>query len=225
MAQDLLGEGSEANWSTRPGPLNNTLRMILGCEKRSQTSGPTLHCRNHVITVWKSVASYYANESTIAGYDLLNEPMVYTSIIPTLNESNVNGFYNRTTEAIRAVDTNHIIFLEPASCMYTPNTMPDSRIVWEPHFYPLSFFSHYYFPEDLTVLEADLAAAIPERSLWKAKSPMWVGEFGAFMKDTGANNWLTSTKIYSTNTKLAGHGMPTRIQKIIPFPIVCRTPS
>ena len=113
-----------------------------------------------------------ANEPTIAGYDLLKEPMVYTSIIPTLNESNVNAYYSHATAAIRSVDPNHIIFLEPASCMYTPNIMPDSKIVWEPHFYPLSFFPHYY-SQNLTVLEADLAAQY-QTFVVDAKSPMWV---------------------------------------------------
>ena len=148
--------------------------------------------QNQLIMVWQNIARYYANEPTIAGYDLLNEPMVYTSIIPSLNASNVDAFYNRTVAAIRAVDPNHIIFLEPSNFMYTINTPSDSKIVWEPHFYPLSYYPKYY-PENVTILQADLAAQYQEFVL-AAKTPMWIGEFGAFMTDNSAINWLTDAK-------------------------------
>ena len=138
--------------------------------------------QDQLIMVWQNIARYYANEPTIAGYDLLNEPMIYTSIIPSLNASNVDAFYNRTVAAIRAVDPNHIIFLEPSNFMYTINTPPDSKIVWEPHFYPLSYYPKYY-PENVTALEADMAAEYQEFVL-NAKTPMWIGEFGAFMTDS-----------------------------------------
>ena len=108
--------------------------------------------------------------------------MIYTSIIPSLNASNVDAFYNKTVAAIRAVDPNHIIFLEPSNFMYTINTPSDSKIVWEPHFYPLSYYPEYY-PENVTILQADMAAQYQEFVL-NAKTPMWIGEFGAFMKDS-----------------------------------------
>jgi aryl-phospho-beta-D-glucosidase BglC (GH1 family) len=151
-------------------------------------ANPTM--QDHLITVWKNIASYYASEPTIAGYDLLNEPMVYTSINSGLNASNVNSFYARTVAAIRTVDPNHLIFLEPANCMYTLNNPPDSKIVWEPHFYPLSYTTHYY-PQNATILQTDFAAKY-QKFLLDTKTPMWVGEFGAFMKDNSANNWLAA---------------------------------
>jgi len=91
-------------------------------------------------------------------YDLLNEVWVQTSIIPALNASRVDSFYIELTEAIRTVDPNHIIFLEPAN-VNTLNASFDGKIVWAPHFYPLSFASKYY-PRNLTVLEADKPAPV-----------------------------------------------------------------
>ena len=141
--------------------------------------------------VWEKVARHYANETTIAGYDLLNEPIVYTSIIPRLNASTVDAFNIKVTAAIRAVDPNHIIFLEPAN-MNTYNTSFDSKIVWSPHFRPLSFAPEYY-PDNLTVLEADLAAKY-DTFVLQLHQPMWIGEFGANMSDASADLWLRDAK-------------------------------
>jgi endoglycosylceramidase len=147
--------------------------------------------QDQLVMVWKNVARHYANETTIAGYDLFNEPFVYTSIIPGLNASNVDSFNIKATAAIRTVDQNHIIFLEPAN-MNTYKTSFDSKIVWSPHFYPLSFAPEYY-PENVTVLEADLAAKY-QTFVLQSHLPMWIGEFGAFMNDSSADNWLRDAK-------------------------------
>jgi endoglycosylceramidase len=143
--------------------------------------------QDHLIMVWNNVALHYANEPTIAGYDLLNEPWIYTSIIPDLNATHIDTFYAKTTEAIRSVDPNHIIFLEPAN-MNTFNTSFDNKIVWAPHFYPLSFASSYH-PENQTVLELKMDAMY-QNYVNRSNAPLWMGEFGAFMTDGTANNWL-----------------------------------
>jgi endoglycosylceramidase len=147
--------------------------------------------QDHLIMVWNNVATHYANEPTIAGYDLLNEPWVYTSIIPQLNATHIDSFYTKVTEAIRTVDPYHLIFLEPAN-MNTFNTSFDSKIVWAPHFYPWSFAQEYY-PQNRTILEADLAAKY-QTFVLNSKVPMWVGEFGAFMKDQSVEHWLEDAK-------------------------------
>jgi hypothetical protein len=62
------------------------------------------------------------------------------------------------------------------------------NIVWSPHFYPLSF-APSYFPENATRLEADLAAKYAKFVL-ELGTPIWIGEFGAFMKDDSHVDWL-----------------------------------
>jgi hypothetical protein len=148
-------------------------------------SDPSL--QDHLIMVWKNIATHYAKEPTIAGYDLLNEPWVYTSIIPLLNATHIDSFYIKVTEAIRSVDPYHLIFLEPAN-MNTFDTSFDSEIVWAPHFYPWSFAQKYY-PQNLTILKADLEAKY-QTFVSQSKHPMWIGEFGAFMTDGSAEDWL-----------------------------------
>lgn len=137
--------------------------------------------------MWSEIARTYANEPAIAGYDILNEPWVYTSVIPYLNATYVDNFYMKVIASIRSVDPNHIIFLEPAN-MNTFKFPLKENIVWAPHFYPLSFESRY-FRDNVTTLEADLRAKY-DRFVLQLGSPVWIGEFGAFMKDMSRDYWL-----------------------------------
>jgi aryl-phospho-beta-D-glucosidase BglC (GH1 family) len=62
------------------------------------------------VNIWKQIAAHYANEPTILGYDLLNEP-----IPPFFDTSFFNPklepLYKKITTAIRSVDKKHIILL------------------------------------------------------------------------------------------------------------------
>ncbi len=62
-----------------------------------------------VIALWTEIARRYAEESIVAGYDLLNEPL--PEWFSEYNEK-VLPLYKRITEAIRRVDSNHLIILE-----------------------------------------------------------------------------------------------------------------
>jgi endoglycosylceramidase len=135
--------------------------------------------QNHVADVWTKIARIYANESIVAGYDVLNEPFVYTSVIPYLNATNVNRFYSQVIASIRSVDSSHIIFLEPAN-MYS-NVEFGKNIVWSPHFY-LFAFNSTYSSQAAGLLEQDIAGKY-QTFVTQSGTPMWIGEFGAFMRD------------------------------------------
>jgi hypothetical protein len=143
------------------------------------------------IKVWITIAKAYANEATIAGYDIFNEPQVFTSTIPYLNASYVESFYLKAIAAIRNVDPKHIVFLEPANMYIDVTRFPvTENIVWSPHFYPLAFAAKYTHA-NMTILQADMAA---KYNKWaKSGSPVWFGEFGAFMED-GSNTWLQDAR-------------------------------
>ena len=69
--------------------------------------------RRETIALWTHLASRYAAEPTVLGYDLLNEP-----ISPYADEAYLNprleDFYRDIATAVRAVDARHILFLEGA---------------------------------------------------------------------------------------------------------------
>ena len=163
------------DWAVQNYPANET-----GMREAVSDFWTNNGLQDHLIQVWVKVAEYFANEPAVAGYDLLNEPWVYTSAMPELNASAVNAFYVRVIQAIRTVDQNHIVFLEPAN-MYTPELSVTPNIVWSPHFYPLSFESKYQ-ADDFTLLEQDFLMKY-QTFVTEGGMPVWIGEFGAFMAD------------------------------------------
>lgn len=140
--------------------------------------------QGHLVQVWMQIAQHFANEPTIAGYDLFNEPWIFTSKLPELNATHaLEAYYMSAIQAIRAVDPNHIIFLETGNVNMFKLAV--TNIVWSPHFYPLSFAPKFYI-ENYTLLENDFVAKY-ETFVVEFGTPMWIGEFGAFMVDASSH--------------------------------------
>lgn len=60
--------------------------------------------------IWKQIAIHYKNETTVLGYDVLNEPIA-TYFDKDHFNPHLEPLYKKITQAIRQVDTNHIIIL------------------------------------------------------------------------------------------------------------------
>ena len=63
--------------------------------------------RTKTVALWKKIAEHFATDTTIAGYDLINEP---NWNLPGGGPLRV--LYENITDSIRSVDTNHLIFIE-----------------------------------------------------------------------------------------------------------------
>lgn len=101
------------------------------------------------IAIWRAIAERYAKEPTIAGYDLLNEPVVETGI------SEWRDLAERAITAIREVDPNHAVFVERVNAVkgdWAENEernfvrVSDPNTVYEFHFYKPFHFSHQSAP-------------------------------------------------------------------------------
>jgi hypothetical protein len=69
------------------------------------------NAQNQLIAIWVKIASRYAHEPVILGYDLMNEPIApYFERKDSLNKL-LEPLYRRAVEAIRKVDRNHVILL------------------------------------------------------------------------------------------------------------------
>ena len=62
------------------------------------------------IAIWTRIAAHYKNETTVMGYDLLNEPIATYFKAEEFNPL-LEPLYKEITKAIRSVDNNHILFL------------------------------------------------------------------------------------------------------------------
>lgn len=60
------------------------------------------------VSIWKNIAEIYKDEEIIIGYDLLNEPIAHYFDTEKL-KPNLVPLYKKITQAIREVDTNHIL--------------------------------------------------------------------------------------------------------------------
>ncbi len=63
--------------------------------------------RDKTVALWRKLAEHYANKEWIGGYDLINETNFN---LP--GGTALRNLYQRLTDTIRAVDNNHIIFIE-----------------------------------------------------------------------------------------------------------------
>lgn len=142
---------------------------------------------DRAIALWEYIACRYRSEPTVAGYNLMNEPDAEDAIW-------LNHFYRRATEAIRAIDPDHILFLEgnrysqnfeqldppfDRNLVYSSHNYAIPATEWMP--YPGEFMGEFY---DRPRLEREYL----ERTVFMQTHnvPNWVGEFGAiFAGDAG----------------------------------------
>ncbi|MBI2517046.1 MAG: cellulase family glycosylhydrolase [Opitutae bacterium] len=118
------------------------------------------------IDLWRALAARYRAETTVLGYDLLNEPIAdYHN--PKKYNPLLAEFYRRLVPAVREVDPHHIIFLGGAQW----NTQFE---VLGPPFAPnLAYTFHLY-------QDAPVEKSIQRYLAWREKTnvPLWLGESG-----------------------------------------------
>ncbi|MEM6782310.1 MAG: cellulase family glycosylhydrolase [Bacteroidota bacterium] len=129
------------------------------------------------VAIWTELARRYADDPIIIGYDLINEPVLPDGI----PASDLRELYVLITDAIRAVDTNHILFIE--GNFYAR----DFGALEEPWDAQMVYAFHYYWGgPNLDAINYLLA--LRENS----QRPLWLGETGE-----NSNSW------YYTMSRLA----------------------
>ena len=66
--------------------------------------------QEHLIAIWRRLATHYRDEPAVLGYDLLNEPIPHFPKLRPLNSS-LEPLYKTLSAEIRKVDAHHILFL------------------------------------------------------------------------------------------------------------------
>ncbi len=137
------------------------------------------------VALWVEIARRYSGDATIAGYNLLCEPV--TANVPLLND-----FYLKIIRAIRKVDSDHLILLDPNMWAKDIATLHD-ELFTDPQVIPSL---HHYFSEDAGFAQLTSYPAIVdgrnydraalEKTLTgkydqqRIARPVMVGEFGVF---------------------------------------------
>ncbi len=85
--------------------------------------------------MWWQIASHYNGNTTVAGYDLINEPTGAPSTAAVISA------YSSLYSSVRSADANHIIFMEGAfgnwdwSMLPSPSSESWTNVVYEMHEY------------------------------------------------------------------------------------------
>jgi hypothetical protein len=122
----------------------------------------TTNNKDRTIELWRAIADRYADNTSVAGYDLLNEPS------PPANADLID-LYGDIITAIREVDTNHMVIIEGkgAALDFTIfSSALDANQMYE-------FHQYTWFNEDRGAQLNDFHLASNEEQV-----PMWNGEFG-----------------------------------------------
>jgi hypothetical protein len=125
---------------------------------------------DRLVKLWVNIATRYANEPAVAGYDLLNEPLPKRTGAEDKYKTALQPLYERITHAIRAVDQKHFVTVEGADwandwSVFTPTAF-DSNVVYQ--------FHYYCWDQPAKVKGIDQYLAFRD----KVNAPVWVGETG-----------------------------------------------
>ena len=126
-------------------------------------------------SVWRYIAEYYSNEPVVAGYDLLNEPVLPWGYGPQA----LRNIYEWVIDSIRTVDPNHVVIIEG-------NWYGNDHTGLLPPFDDEMVYSFHHYvggSTDTTTMYNQYRTGI---SL-EYNVPLWVGEFGENSNYWGSN--------------------------------------
>ncbi len=139
---------------------------------------------DRAVALWEEFARRYRDEPFVAGYNVMNEPDADEVVW-------LNRFYRRVTDAIRTIDSDHILFLEGNrySQQFDQLDPPfDDNTVYSSHYYfvpciddgeyPGTFHGEFYDRDRLKEQYQERTAWIREHSVLH-----WFGEFGCIYSD------------------------------------------
>lgn len=137
------------------------------------------HFQDRVVHLWEVLADRYRDQPWVAGYNPLNEPADHTGEV-------IGPFYARLEQSIRAVDPDHVLFLDGNrySTDFSMFDRPFDNAVWTAHDYALPGIANpSRYPGETRGQWFDRGTV--EQSFLKRTevmratgTPIWVGEFG-----------------------------------------------
>jgi endoglucanase len=136
--------------------------------------------QRRTILLWEFLADRYKDKTSVAGYDLLNEPVLD-------DPKHLNPFYHKLIAAIRGVDKNHILFIEGNKWSTDFNCLDefdDDNYALSPHsYFPIEYGFNMEpllrYPTN-TWNKAALTRHLEQYQILSRgrQVPMLVGEFG-----------------------------------------------
>ncbi|KAM9908492.1 hypothetical protein OXX79_000340 [Metschnikowia pulcherrima] len=130
-----------------------------------------------ILNLWAELAKHYKDNHWVAGYNPLNEPAVG-------DHSKLVDYYHQLEKTIRAVDENHILFLDGNT--YAADFRQFPKPVWPNTVYSIHDYTLFGFPGQGPDYEGKPEQFAKLKSSYERKIeymkqnnvPVWNGEFG-----------------------------------------------
>lgn len=150
--------------------------------------------QDRFVQLWEALADRYKDNETVAGYDIMNEPLTAwpngrLNNNATPNWQAINSLFRRVVAAIRAIDPHHIIFIEGDNFAHRFSGFDApfaDNLVYSGHCYTPPGFGPGTYPGtirgeswDLARLEETLMNHEGVKFMQKHDVPLWMGEFGS----------------------------------------------
>jgi hypothetical protein len=143
--------------------------------------------QDELVDLWTTIAKRYKDEPAVAGYDLLNEPLPARTGAAKAYKDQVEPLYQRITQAIRQIDSKHIIIVEGV------DWANDWSVFTKPFDKNMVYQFHYYCWDNPTTVKS-IQQYLDYRARFNA--PIWVGETG---ERDNAIYWATTQYFESRN--------------------------
>ncbi|MDI3404231.1 cellulase family glycosylhydrolase [Streptomyces sp. B-S-A6] len=138
--------------------------------------------------MWRVLADRFADHPAVFGYDLINEPMgelrageELPDAARRIEREHLTPMYNRLADAVRSVDDDNWVFVEPTPIVGEGvptglGRIDDEKVVYAPHFYNTAMESGADYDPSAGWIEAYEAAVTQYPSRYEV--PVLVGEWG-----------------------------------------------
>ncbi|MDE5418823.1 carbohydrate-binding protein [Labilibaculum sp. DW002] len=147
--------------------------------------------KDKAVALWRNLAERYGDSPWIGGYDLINE---INWTFPEGNNSQIRELYGRITDTIRAVDPNHIIFIEGNSWA---NDFSGLTPAWDDN---MAYSFHKYWNYN----DANALKWITDFRD-EHNRPIWLGETGE-----NSNTWFANLVALSEDNNVGWSWWPVK---------------
>ncbi len=141
------------------------------------------------VAIWQGLANHYKNNPVIAGYELVNEPVLgFPETQEQMNQK--NEFLNRLYTAVRAIDPDHIIFfgaLGSFDAITGPSTYGWTNVVYTAHPYAMEQPESWDAQNDL--IDTKIEEAIHIQNSWNV--PVNFGEYNFYFFHDLWEKWMS----------------------------------
>lgn len=144
-----------------------------------------------VNTIWQTMAARYAGNATVAGYDLMNEPLLSYNE-GTSEVSQKSAYYNRLYNTVRSVDPDHMIMMEAFfdwTKVAQPSTYGWTNVAYELHPYDMGDALDH--DAQLNVVQTQLAGVAAKQADPNWTVPTLYGEYQFYKYDDVWDQWMS----------------------------------